>query len=84
MVSTRREAAGARGEEERDGSEDESDEDDAAPWTDKERRLCAIELYAVAIGHDVGAGVGEDNPARRARGRSVTASVARENPRFSR
>ena len=28
MVSTRREAAGARGEEERDGSEDESDEDD--------------------------------------------------------
>mmetsp|Transcript_14093 Transcript_14093/g.59392 ORF Transcript_14093/g.59392 Transcript_14093/m.59392 type:complete len:404 (-) Transcript_14093:2385-3596(-) len=50
MVSTRREAAGARGEEERDGSEDESDEDDAVPWTDKELRMCAIELYAVAKG----------------------------------
>ena len=50
MVSTRREAAGARGEEERDGSEDESDEDDAVQWTDKELRLGAIELYAVAKG----------------------------------
>jgi hypothetical protein len=50
MVSTRREAAGARGEEERGGSDDESDEDDAAHWTDKELRLRAIELYAVAKG----------------------------------
>ena len=36
-----------------------------------------------AIGHDVATGVGEDNPTRRARGRSVTASVAREILHFS-
>ena len=36
-----------------------------------------------AIGHDVAAGVGEDDPTRRARGRSVTASVAREILHFS-
>ncbi len=36
-----------------------------------------------AIGHVVAAGVGEDDPTRRARGRSVTASVAREILHFS-
>jgi len=36
-----------------------------------------------AFGHDVAAGVGEDNPARRARGRSVTGGVALQNLRFS-
>ena len=36
-----------------------------------------------AIGHDVAAGVGEDNPARRARGRSVTGCVALQNLCFS-
>ena len=53
MVSTRREAARARvdsDEEETSSSSDASDEDDAAPLPDKQLRLRAVELLAVAKG----------------------------------
>ncbi len=53
IVSTRREAARARvdlDEEETSSSSDASDEDDAAPLPDKQLRLRAVELLAVAKG----------------------------------